>query len=47
MDEVAAAGRPQPSANGRYALLQVIPETGPQDERTERLVTNLETEGGW
>jgi RND superfamily putative drug exporter len=43
---VAATGRPQLSADGRYALVQVIPETGPQDERTERLVTELEAAGG-
>jgi RND superfamily putative drug exporter len=46
VDGVAAAGRPRLSADGRYALLQVIPETGPQDERTERLVTDLEAAGG-
>jgi putative drug exporter of the RND superfamily len=46
MDGVAAAGRPQLSADGRYALLQVIPATGPQDERTERLVSDLEAAGG-
>jgi RND superfamily putative drug exporter len=43
---VAAAGRPQLSADGRYALLQVIPETGPQDARTEQVVTDLEAAGG-
>jgi RND superfamily putative drug exporter len=46
VDGVAAAGRPQLSADGRYALMTVIPATGPSDERTERLVTNLETAGG-
>lgn len=46
VDGVAAAGRPQLSADGRYALLQVIPESGPQDERTEQLVTDLEAVGG-
>ncbi|MGX7673146.1 MMPL family transporter [Plantactinospora sp. DSM 117369] len=46
VDGVAAVGRPQLSANGRYALLTVIPETGSQDERTERLVTGIETAGG-
>jgi RND superfamily putative drug exporter len=43
---VAATGRPQLSTDGRYALLRVIPETGPQDERTERLVTDLQAAGG-
>src|SRR3569833_656184 len=46
MDGVAAAGRPQLSADGRYALVQVIPATGPQDERTDRLVTELGAAGG-
>jgi RND superfamily putative drug exporter len=46
VDGVAAAGRPQLSEDGRYALLTVIPETGPQDERTEQVVTDLEAEGG-
>lgn len=46
VDGVAATGRPQLSAAGRYALLQVIPETGPQDERTEQLVTDIEAVGG-
>jgi RND superfamily putative drug exporter len=46
VDGVAAAGRPRLSADGRYALMTVIPATGPSDERTERLVTDLETVGG-
>jgi RND superfamily putative drug exporter len=46
VDGVAAAGRPQLSADGRYALMTVIPATGPSDERTERLVTDLESVGG-
>ena len=46
VDGVAAAGRPQLSADRRYALLRVVPETGPQDERTERLVADLEAAGG-
>lgn len=46
VDGVVAAGRPQLSANGRYALLTVIPETGPRDERTEKVVTGLEAAGG-
>ncbi|WP_422768763.1 MMPL family transporter [Plantactinospora sp. WMMC1484] len=46
VDGVAVVGRPQLSADGRYALLTVIPETGPQEERTERLVTALEAVGG-
>jgi RND superfamily putative drug exporter len=46
VDGVAATGRGQLSAEGRYALLTVIPATGPQDERTERLVADLETAGG-
>ncbi|MEV4757788.1 MMPL family transporter [Micromonospora sp. NPDC049559] len=46
VDGVAAAGRPELSADGRYALLTVIPETGPQDERTERLVSDIEAAGG-
>ncbi|GAB3979346.1 MMPL family transporter [Plantactinospora veratri] len=46
VDGVAAVGRPQLSADGRYAMLTVIPETGPQDERTERVVTGIEDAGG-
>ncbi|MDQ7906190.1 MMPL family transporter [Phytohabitans sp. ZYX-F-186] len=46
VDGVAATGRPQLSADGRYALLTVIPRTGPQDERTERVVADLEAAGG-
>ncbi|MDW5325852.1 MMPL family transporter [Plantactinospora sp. KLBMP9567] len=46
VDGVAAVGRPQLSTSGRYALLTVIPETGPQDERTEQLVTAIEAAGG-
>ncbi|AVT28853.1 MMPL family transporter [Plantactinospora sp. BC1] len=46
VDGVLAAGRPQLSADGRYAMLTVIPETGPQDERTERVVADLEAVGG-
>jgi RND superfamily putative drug exporter len=41
VDGVAAVGPPQLSADGRYALLTVIPETGPQDERTEQVVADL------
>ncbi|PRX51359.1 RND superfamily putative drug exporter [Prauserella shujinwangii] len=43
---VAAVGRPQLSADDRYALLTVIPETGPQDERTEQVVADLKAMGG-
>jgi RND superfamily putative drug exporter len=46
VDGVAAVGRPQLSADARYALLTVIPRTGPQDERTEKVVTGLEAAGG-
>ncbi|MFI6070177.1 MMPL family transporter [Actinoplanes sp. NPDC051343] len=46
VDGVAAVGRPQLSADARYALLTVIPRTGPQDERTEKVVTDLEAAGG-
>ena len=46
VDGVAAVGPPRPSADGRSALLTVIPETGPQDERTEQLVADLEAAGG-
>jgi RND superfamily putative drug exporter len=46
VDGVAVVGRPQWSADGRYALMTVIPETGPQDDRTERLVSALEAVGG-
>ncbi|PRY28945.1 MMPL family transporter [Pseudosporangium ferrugineum] len=46
MDGVVAAGRPQLSADGRYALLQVVPETGPQDPRTGELVARLGAAGG-
>jgi RND superfamily putative drug exporter len=46
VDGVAAVGRPQLSADGRYALLTVLPETGPQDERTEQVATDLEAAGG-
>jgi RND superfamily putative drug exporter len=43
---VVAAGPPRLSEDGRYALLTVIPETGPQDERTEQVVADLEAAGG-
>ncbi|TDV35945.1 MMPL family transporter [Actinophytocola oryzae] len=46
VDGVAAVGRPQLSSDGRYALVRVIPETGPQDERTHRVVADLEAAGG-
>ncbi|MEU4807222.1 MMPL family transporter [Actinosynnema sp. NPDC023587] len=46
VDGVVATGRPRLSTDGRYALLTVIPETGPQDERTERLVVDLQAVGG-
>jgi RND superfamily putative drug exporter len=46
VDGVAAVGRPQLSSDGRYALVRVIPETGPQDERTEQVVADLEAAGG-
>ncbi|WP_431874754.1 MMPL family transporter [Amycolatopsis sacchari] len=46
VDGVAAVSAPQLSADGRYALLRVIPETGPQDERTEQVVADLEAAGG-
>ena len=46
VDGVASVGSPQLSADGRYALVRVIPETGPQDERTERVVADLEAAGG-
>ena len=46
VDGVAAVGRPQLSADGRYALVSVIPATGPQDELTNRLVGKLEAAGG-
>jgi RND superfamily putative drug exporter len=43
---VAVAGRPRWSADGRYALLTVIPATGPHDERTGRLVGKLRAAAG-
>lgn len=43
---VAAVGPPRLSSDGRYALITVIPETGPGDERTERVVADLEAAGG-
>jgi len=46
VDGVAVVGKPQWSADGRYALMTVIPETGPPDERTQRLVRDLEAVGG-
>ncbi|OLF06416.1 MMPL family transporter, partial [Actinophytocola xanthii] len=46
VDGVAAVAPAQRSADGEYALLRVIPETGPRDERTERLVGELEAVGG-
>ena len=46
VDGVATVSRPEMSVDGRYALLTVIPETGPQDERTERVVAGLEAAGG-
>jgi RND superfamily putative drug exporter len=46
VDGVAAVGAPRLSEDGRYALLTVIPETGPQDERTEQVVTDIEAAGG-
>ncbi|WP_306215762.1 MMPL family transporter, partial [Actinoplanes sp. RD1] len=46
VDGVAAVGRPQLSADGRYALIQVVPATGPQDERTEDTVAAIEAAGG-
>jgi putative drug exporter of the RND superfamily len=46
VDGVAAVGPPQLSADAHYALLTVIPRTGPQDERTEKVVTGLEAAGG-
>jgi putative drug exporter of the RND superfamily len=46
VDGVAAAGEPKLSDNGRYALLTVIPDTGPHDERTEQVVADLEAAGG-
>ncbi|SEO55309.1 MMPL family transporter [Amycolatopsis saalfeldensis] len=42
----AVVARPQLSASGRYALVEVIPETGPQDERTEQVVAGIEAAGG-
>ena len=46
VDGVAAVGAPRLSADGRYTLLTVIPETGPSDERTEQVVAGLEAAGG-
>jgi putative drug exporter of the RND superfamily len=46
VDGVAAVGPPEVSEDGRYALLTVVPETGPQDERTEQVVADLEAAGG-
>jgi RND superfamily putative drug exporter len=39
--DVAATGHPAVSADGRTALIQVVPKTGPQDEQTEQLVHDL------
>ncbi|MEV7629053.1 MMPL family transporter [Actinoplanes sp. NPDC089786] len=46
VDGVAAVGRPQLSTDGRYALVSVIPATGPQDVLTNQLVGKLEAAGG-
>ncbi|MEV6636010.1 MMPL family transporter [Actinoplanes sp. NPDC051470] len=46
VDGVAAVGRPQLSTDGRYALVSVIPATGPQDVLTNQLVGKLEA-AGW
>ncbi|MFI5935377.1 MMPL family transporter [Actinoplanes sp. NPDC051494] len=46
VDGVAVATAPQLSADGRYALIQVIPSTGPQDVATERVVQDIRDVGG-
>ena len=43
-DGVMAVLPPQPSADGRTALLIVVPKTSPSDERTFALVRSLRTE---
>ncbi|GAA2594929.1 MMPL family transporter [Winogradskya consettensis] len=46
LDGIAAVGKPQMSADGRYALIQVVPRTGPQDPETERVVEDIRDAGG-
>jgi RND superfamily putative drug exporter len=41
VQDVAAVGRPAVSADGKTALIQVVPKTGPQDTATEQLVHDL------
>lgn len=45
MSGVAMATPAQPSKNGKYALLLIIPKTGPQSIKTEQLVHRLRAYG--
>ncbi|MBL1084672.1 MMPL family transporter [Streptomyces actinomycinicus] len=47
-DGVAAVGEPQFAQGGDVAVIQVVPTTGPTDDRTEDLVAHLRSEAdGW
>ncbi len=41
---VAFASQPVPSPNGKVAILNVVPKTSPQDERTSTLIERLRTD---
>lgn len=38
---IASIGAPQPGTDGRTAILTVVPESGPREEKTEQLVRDI------